>query len=246
MQMSDMSFDLFYHFLDEWAPQADQLADRFRNAQPFPHIVLDDFLPAAGAEFILENFPSPACRSFGQPDNKFQVRKLGHIQKNYFRGVPQTLRYLLHDFNSMAFLEFIERLTGIRGIIPDPHFQGGAFHQILPGGHLEVHADFNIDQRRKLMRRVNALLYFNKDWKSEYGGDLELWDPSLTQCVQRIQPIFNRCVIFETSSNSYHGHPVPISENAPATRKSLAFYYYAADQRAFDPARAHSTIWRDQ
>jgi len=242
----ELNFDLFYHFLDVWLPQADRLAKGFEEAKPFPHIVLDDFLPRAGADFILEHFPSPTCRSFGQPDNKFQVRKLGQIQKNYFRGVPQTLRYLLHDFNSMAFVEFIERLTGIRGIIPDPHFHGGAFHQSLPGGHLGIHADFNVDRRRRLLRRVNVLIYFNKHWKSGYGGDLELWDTSLIQCEQRIEPIFNRCVIFETSSNSYHGHPVPIAENAPENRKSLALYYYAADQRAFDPGFAHSTIWKDE
>jgi len=64
------------------------------------------------------------------------------------------------------------QLTGIDALVPDPHFEGGGLHQIEPGGHLKVHADFNRHPRTGLARRLNALIYLNRDWKPEYGGAL--------------------------------------------------------------------------
>ncbi len=95
---------------------------------------------------------------------------------------------MLNEFNGLAFIDFLEELTGIRGLIPDTHFRGGAVHQVLPGGSLAIHADFNHDKYRKLDRRINVLLYFNKDWKDAYGGALELWDTKMKECRQRILP----------------------------------------------------------
>ncbi len=144
----------------------------------------------------------------------------------------------------MAFVNFLQLLTGIHGLIPDAYFHGGAFHQMLPGGKLDVHADFNVDEERKLRRRINVLVYFNKAWKDEYGGHLELWDKDLSECKQKIAPLFNRAVIFNTSSTSYHGHPRPLTCPKGMTRKSLAFYYYQSDPEVFKKDFAHNTLWQ--
>lgn len=145
----------------------------------------------------------------------------------------------------MAFLEYLENLTGYNGLIPDPHFRGGAFHSILRGGKLDVHADFNVDKRRMLRRCLNVLIYFNKDWDDSYNGHLELWDREMTACRQKIAPIFNRAVIFNTDSTSYHGHPDELLCPEDRTRKSIALYYYVSDPGVFDKSiKEHSTLWR--
>jgi len=154
------------------------------------------------------------------------------------------MRHLLSDLNGMVFIDFLETLTGISGLVPDPHYQGGALHQILPGGRLEIHADFNRHKRLHLDRRLNVLIYFNKDWPESYGGNLELWDVNMTRCVKKAAPIFNRCVIFSTTSNSYHGHPEPLTCPDGRTRNSIAMYYYTNGRPESETSEPHSTLWQ--
>lgn len=216
----------------------------YLNAQPFPHVVIDNFLPPKVAERALSDFPGPECEYYQQPDNENQVYKLGRLQDHYFKGVPDRLRHVLYEFNSKTFMDFLEALTGIKPIIPDPHYHGGALHQILPGGKLDIHADFNKDIRTGLDRRINVLLYLNKDWRKEYGGYLELWDEEMQACQQSIAPIFNRCVIFSTTSKSFHGHPRVLKCPEGRTRKSLAFYYYTNGRPDDESSESHNTIWK--
>jgi Rps23 Pro-64 3,4-dihydroxylase Tpa1-like proline 4-hydroxylase len=138
---------------------------------------------------------------------------------------PST-RNLLAQLNGPAFIDFLQELTGITGLVPDPHLFGGGLHQIEPGGYLEVHADFNLHPVTRLERRLNLLIYLNKDWQESWGGALELWGSDMTTCEARIKPLFNRCVIFTTSATSFHGHPVPLACPSGVTRKSVALYYY--------------------
>jgi Rps23 Pro-64 3,4-dihydroxylase Tpa1-like proline 4-hydroxylase len=130
--------------------------------------------------------------------------------------------------NSAAFLQFLQILTGIKEpLIGDPYLAGGGMHEIKKGGFLKVHADFNKHPELKLDRRINVLVYLNKDWKEEYGGYFELWDKSMSNCEKKIAPIFNKMVIFSTTDYSYHGHPDPLTCPEDRSRKSLALYYYS-------------------
>lgn len=143
-------------------------------------------------------------------------------------------------------LDFLERLTGISGLIPDPYFTGGGVHQIERGGHLGVHADFNVYERLRLDRRLNLLLYLNRDWQEEWGGHLELWNSGMTTCERRVLPIFNRCVIFSTTDSSYHGHPDPLRCPPHRTRRSLATYYYSNGRPVEEQSDGHSTLFRER
>ena len=241
-----MENKLLLHFLTQ-KEQVKSEQKSYQNANPFPHIILDDFLPTTIAEQILSHFPNSNFQDFNQPDFKtFQQRKLGQVQKSYFANIDPWLRYIMYELNSMAFIEYLQNLTGIKGLIPDPHYNGGAFHTILPGGKLAIHADFNVDQKRKLRRCINVLIYFNKDWKDEYEGHLELWDEGMKNCKEKIAPKFNRCVIFNTTSTSYHGHPKPLACPPNRTRKSIALYYYVVDERLFtNQLQPHSTLWQE-
>ena len=138
-------------------------------------------------------------------------------------------------------------MTRIENLIADPHFEGGGLHQIVSGGKLAVHADFNKHTYFKLDRRLNMLIYLNKNWRDEYGGHFELWDRNMTKMVSKVAPLFNRVVIFTTSKDSYHGHPDPLTCPPDMTRKSLALYYYTngiADVGDEQSSGSHSTLFQ--
>ena len=220
---------------------ADKYREQYINAQPFPHIVIDDFLPEYVLNDVLKEFPKPGEIKWQDFENKSE-KKLASTSE---LQMGDATRFLLYQFNSSTFMSFLEKITGINGLIPDPHFVGGGLHQIERGGYLKMHVDFNRHTRLKLDRRLNLLLYLNKDWKEEYGGHIQLWDKDMTRCEKKILPIFNRCVIFSTTDFSYHGHPDPLTCPEGWTRKSLALYYYSNGRPAEEIAHAdHSTIFK--
>ena len=210
---------------------AKQLIAKYRNADPFPHVVIDDFMDTKAAERLLKVFPekdSPVWLDWRNRDVVHQPKKLGIGHAKRLTDVSPWLQNMLDAFNSYPFLSFLEQLTGIGKLLPDPYFHGGGIHQILNGGKLDVHADFNDLSDLNLYRRINVLYYLNKNWKPEYQGNLELWDAGMTECRREIAPIFNRMVIFNTDKSSFHGHPAPVNTPEHVTRKSLALYYYTA------------------
>jgi Rps23 Pro-64 3,4-dihydroxylase Tpa1-like proline 4-hydroxylase len=211
----------------------------YASARPYPHVVLDDFLDAAVAEAIHQQFPAPDALDWERFHNA-RERKLASAHEG---SMPPLIRSVLYAMNSASFLQFLETLTGIANLIGDPLFAGGGMHQIVPGGKLGIHVDFNRHPVYRLDRRLNLLLYLNQDWRDEYGGHFELWDRTGTSCVKRVLPIFNRCVVFSTTETSYHGHPHPLSCPAGWVRKSLALYYYSNGRPESEIASRHGTVF---
>jgi hypothetical protein len=208
---------------DECRELGRSLAGRYRSAEPFPHIVMDDFLDPEVLKGVLVEFPSNEQKSFFDRDQErykfqFQPREIS----------SGLIRNLFAELNSQEFLGFLEELTGIEGLIPDPYFEGGGLHETKRGGHLGIHADFNIHERLKVERRLNLLIYLNQDWEDEYGGQLELWKKDMKECAVRVKPMFGRAVIFNTDLDSYHGHPDPLNCPPSRSRRSIATYYYTA------------------
>jgi hypothetical protein len=216
------------------------LRSRYAAAEPFPHIVLDGLFDDTTLDEVLEDFPAPGQMRWMSFDNA-QEKKLGWYHER--STVTDRLRHFLEAMNGFEMLMFLEALTGIEGLIPDPYFGGGGLHQIEPGGFLKVHADFNVHPKLKLDRRLNLLVYLNKDWREEYGGHLELWDQDRAACRQRILPLFNRTVVFSTTDTSYHGHPHPLTAPPGRTRKSASFYYYTAGRPEAERSAPHDTIF---
>ena len=204
--------------------KAAQYVSDYEAADPFPHVVIDGFLPEMLLDRIVDEFPRPGEVAWQRYGNE-RERKLALADVTMMGPLS---RHVLAEFNSALMVEFLEALTGIRGLVPDPHYVGGGLHQTEPEGLLKIHADFNMHPRLRLQRRLNLLLYLNRKWQDEYGGHLELWDGNMDHCVKRIAPIFNRCVIFTTDARSYHGHPDPLACPPGVTRKSLALYYYTS------------------
>jgi hypothetical protein len=215
------------------------LRETFRAARPFPHIVIDRLFPDDELRRLAADCPSPSAAGWRRFDNANE-RKLGYFHES--SDITPATRAFLEAMNGFETLLFLEALTGIEGLIPDPYFGGGGLHQIERGGFLKIHADFNVHPKLRIDRRLNMLIYLNEDWREEYGGHLELWDADLTACQQRILPIFNRTVVFATDDSSFHGHPQPLACPPSMTRKSLSLYYYTAGGAA-EPA--HDTRFVD-
>jgi hypothetical protein len=219
-----MNHDFGYVFDDiDLEGLAGSHRDEYMAARPFPHIVLDNFLPENAVRAVLDEFPKPGRADWISFDN-YTEKKLA--TKTEVQMGDWT-RFLLYQFNSSVFIQFLEKLTGIQGLLPDPHFWGGGLHQIERGGFLKIHADFTRHPVLPLDRRLNLLLYLNEDWQEDYGGHLELWDKNLSECEVKVLPIFNRCVIFNTAARSFHGHPDPVMCPPGMTRKSMALYYFS-------------------
>ncbi|MCB1365020.1 MAG: 2OG-Fe(II) oxygenase [Rhodobacteraceae bacterium] len=216
---------------------AEPLAGAYRSRKPYNYGGYDGFLPAGILDRVkaeLSRLPE-AETSFDRPQERL---KTSYIPER----LPDYTRRLFHALNSRPVLAFVEELTGIRGLIPDPYFAGGGVHVVANGGHLDIHADFNHHAKMNLERRVNLLIYLNRDWKAEYGGAFEVWNEDMTRKVDSFVPLFNRMCIFSTSSNSWHGNPEPVNHPEGEPRMSLALYYYTA---TWDSTRkSHTTLFK--
>jgi hypothetical protein len=197
---------------------------------PFPHVHFDHFFVPEVLSDVLREFPNlrqQPGHAFDTPNERKRTSRGEH------RFGPATRRFL-HFLNSQPFLEFLSELTGIPALLPDPFFEGGGCHEILPGGYLKVHADFNKHKLTRLDRRLNVLIYLNHDWREEYGGHFELWDRAMTRCEKKLLPVFNRMAIFTTTDFSYHGHPEPLTCPQDRSRRARALDYYTNGRPAHE------------
>lgn len=231
-----------YYFFDR--NELDTLAQRrhgeYVSASPFPHIVMDDFVPEWVVDRLLGEFPEVREPQWNRYDNEREKKLELHVDEQ----MGPFTRHLVSQLNSATFIGFLEQLTGVDGLVPDPHLWGGGLHQIERGGLLKVHADFNWHEKLRLDRRLNLLLYLNRDWHEAYGGELELWERDMSRCVKRVSPVANRCVVFSTTDHSMHGHPDPLRCPENRTRRSLALYYYSNGRPREELSEAHSTLFK--
>ena len=210
------------------------LSDSYHAAEPFKYVVADNFLPKRHVKFLSDNFPSrshPVWLDW-KKRSPHQYGKQGPGCSRNFHLLDPHFRLALQEFNAATFLSFLEELTGIKKLLPDPYFTGGGIHQILKGGILDVHTDFNKYERLGLYRALNVLIYLNGEWSPSFGGELELWDKSPKlggKPVKSIPPVYNRMVVFRTDKKSFHGHPNEWVAPEKITRRSIALYYYTSE-----------------
>lgn len=219
---------------------------------PFPHCVIDNFLNIDIANKLHEDINSlnlkDANSKFINKKSLYEYNKFGF---NNIEDFPLSLKNIFSYLNSKEFIQKMENLTGISDLIyGDFKLEGAGVHIIKNHGFLNMHTDFNSynhPKYGKLDRRINLLIYMNKDWKSEYKGDLIMYNPDNISEVKRYQPIFNRCVIFNTTNKSIHGHPEPLCvDKEDIYRKSIAIYYYTKNTNRsvdFEGDTIHSTLW---
>ena len=223
------------------ARRVTELARSYQCGEPFRHIVIDDFLNEQFAGALLSQFPAfekgNNLGDDGAPGRKSTFEQISRLGEAY-----QTLDRLIQR---KEFLAFIGQITGIEGLLYDPFYLGGGTHENRSGQSLHAHVDFNFHPSEGWHRRLNLIVYLNHGWNADWGGNLELYrDPyQEARPVVKIPPLFNRCVIFDTTENSWHAFDrisLP-AEAAGRTRKSVALYFYSRDRPAEEVAGKHTT-----
>lgn len=220
------------------------ISSQYRNGDPFPNIVLEDFISHDVLKRVAEEFPDLA-------KSKNSVVKFENEKEIKLAGIGMSILspaaiHLNNYLQSDLMLAWLNELTGItEPLISDPYLSGGGYHEIKKGGLLKVHADFNKHPTLNLDRRLNLLIYLNEGWKEEWGGDLQLFDSNVEHKAKSIYPKFNTAVIFNTTSFTYHGHPDPLNCPDNRSRRSLAYYYYSTGRPDGEVAKTvHSTLFK--
>lgn len=208
---------------ERWQGEAALIAQKYRDAPPFPHIVLDNFLDPQVARSLFADFDRVDWMNYRHYNENKQG---GNVSR-----LPPLIDSAIRELNSPRFLEFLRQLTGIENLVADHELGSGGIHQSTRGGYLNIHADFTVHPyHTDWHRRINVLIYLNEEWNEDWGGALELWATDMSTRVQTIVPRFNRCVIFNTAKDSFHGHPEPMTCPEGTQRRSIALYYYTVDQ----------------
>ena len=205
--------------------RAAEIGSRFRSAEPFPHVVIDGLLPPHVLDALVAEFPS--VEAMGVRRNTAQQVKLANRD---WELVGPVTKLVLSEFRSGLWLDFLTKVTGVEHLLADPYMEPDFQHQILPGGYLRLHYDELHHTRIRMFRRLAFVFYLNKDWQSSWGGQLELWDDDVKHCVQRVEPVANRTVVFLTTQRSWHGHPDPLTCPIDVTRKSFALWYWTTER----------------
>jgi len=220
----------------------DSLRERVRQSKPFAHFCIDDFLEGPAAEQVQRSFPSfEEAARIGRTFSA--VNEKGKIQITDAAKFTGPIAELNRALAAPEFCDLLSSVFAIPRLLPDEELVGGGIHQTGPRGHLDVHVDFNYIEDRQLHRRLNLLVYFNEDWRPEWGGNIELWDKDVRVCHHSFSPIFNRCIVFETSEISYHG-VTAVRCPAGRVRKSFAAYYYTKEAPPHWDGEVHSTNFR--
>jgi Rps23 Pro-64 3,4-dihydroxylase Tpa1-like proline 4-hydroxylase len=198
---------------------------KYINSKPYPHIVIKNFFNSNFLNEVLNEFPNlQKIKSSSNYNNQNEIKFANNNKRNFKKNTKLIFKYL----NSKEFLNFIQILSSIEEkLLPDTYLSGGGLHEIKKGGILKIHTDFNKHPFKNLDRRINVLIYLNKNWKKKYGGDLELWNKNMKKCVAKVSPIFNTMVIFSTNDFTNHGHPNPLKCLNNMSRKSIATYYFS-------------------
>lgn len=198
----------------------------YQDSAPFPHLVVENAFDETMLSEILDAWP--VNYNWKTTNIKHEVKLASHTG---LIGVPEKIKdFLINGLNSEYFVNFIKELTGIGHLIADGNFGGAGIHNIQRGGKLGIHYDYGFNDARSHYRRVNVLLYLNKEWKDAYNGHLELWSQDKKRLVKKVRPDFNTMVIFNTDKLSWHGHPKPLECPENMSRKSFATYYYSNEK----------------
>ena len=226
--------------------RADELTTQFRHRDPFRHVVIDDFLAPDYCARLLAEFPpferGNARNEAGELGAKSTVEKIRELGTAY-----AALDDLIQ---TREFLDLIGRITGIPNLLYDPWYFGGGTHENRAGQDLDPHVDFNRHPVERWHRRLNLIVYLNREWGDAWGGSLELHtDPrAADDRITTITPLYNRAVIFETIEWSWHGFSriaLP-ADKTSLSRKSIALYFYTIDRPQDELADTHSTIYVDR
>lgn len=197
---------------------------RYKNMQPVPYLVLDNFLPEA----VLQQVAKEAAEIPAHFWNEF-TRGGSHTKEGKAFHLAPTIQTLVHCFNSGVFINWLEGITGKNKLISDPHLVGGGLSTCGNGKSLKLHTDFNWNEQLSLNRSLSMILYLSKEWDPSWQGGLEFWDLDRKKCVHKIEPKPNRLLLWNYNDQLVHGHPNPIQCPEGHSRDGLRMFYFTSN-----------------
>ena len=198
-------------------------AKLFKKRKPFNYLIIDNFLDTSFANKLEKEIPNYNDEMWHEYNNPIEFKKLTNNWNHFKSNTYNIFSYL----TSEKFSKELETNLKIRNIINDPGLHGGGIHIHKNGGKLNPHLDYFIHPKNNCIRKLNLLIYLNKNWKESYGGHLGFWEKKKGGLIlkKEILPKFNRAVIFDTSKNSWHGLSREVKSKNKIYRKHFAVYY---------------------
>lgn len=219
--------------------EAKDYAVDYSQGTPIPWIYFDDFLPAKVLIKIQEeinDIPEHVWSKFTR--NGSMMLECNNLK------YCSNIRDLVLNLNSGEFIGWLESITGISRLIPDPHLIGAGLMRCGNNHSLKLHTDFNWNEQLHLNRSLSLILYFPKIWQEEWEGALEFWNFGKTKCLHRVFPMPNRLVIWNYHENFIHGHPNPIQCPPDIFRDGIRLFYFSSNGQPIQPPH-RSLYWFD-
>lgn len=220
---------------------ANVLSDQFSSAKPDPLIVLDNFLPTSSAEkmFVESISLSP------QLWTEF-TRNNSHMKECTKLEVMPEAYNLVSALHSQMFLKWLESVTNITGLIPDPFLIGAGYSKSFKNDILNVHTDFNWNDQLRLHRALSLIVYLTPDWNIEWGGNLNFYDHNNQEVISSISCLFNRCVIWKYHKRGFHSVDKITCPDAVQRTTFRVFYYQSGAEYDVNDRPHRSLYWYDK
>jgi len=214
----------------------------FVGTPPYPMIVLDNFLPIDYANKFkeeCETIPNEHWSDFTRRGSSMKECKKLEVAPIAFDFVNQM--------HSALGMEWLEKVTGIKDLIPDPHLVGAGYSRTYRGHSLKVHTDFNWNDRLKLHRMLSFIIYLNPDWDESWGGGLRFYDFNNEKVIQDVPCVHNRVIIWRYHKRGFHGYPDPLACPVGISRNTFRLFFYVSDAQHRDDDRPHRSLyWFDK
>ena len=214
--MHNKIYNFFNNFSDTIKPT--------HLASPVPIWIIDDFLPTDVYNTAIKEINNITADNWSTFENASSSR----LECRNLTQAP-LLETITNSFNSSKLINWIQELTSVSGLLPDPHLRGGGLCRIQSGSKLDLHTDFNWNDQIRLNRKVNLILYLNETWDTAWGGNLEFWNNDKSSCIQSIKPAPNRLAVWIYDTALVHGFPEPLKTPDTVSRDNLILFYYTSN-----------------
>jgi Rps23 Pro-64 3,4-dihydroxylase Tpa1-like proline 4-hydroxylase len=206
--------------------------------EPFTHIVIDNFLKQDVIDKVFNEIPvlnDDFYEYYNPLEIKYVYDKIDKLQSN--------IKNVFYALSHTKIIDKLKHIFNIDNLEYDPLLHGAGIHLHPNNGRLHMHLDYEKHPILENKQRIlNIILYLNKQWKTEWNGDTQLWDKNMSECKVRSYPEYNKAIIFKTSENSWHGVPDIIKCSENEFRKTLAFYYIKPLENTMDKNKKGANI----
>lgn len=222
------------------------MTEKYNNAPYINHIYTSNLFNNEDTETILNEWPQITDKRW-QSSKKMINNNVGNkLEIATLENMGQNTQTILKKLNSKEFINSLEKITGINNLKSDIDLYGGGLVYTPKGGFLKVHADFNYYDKIKMYRRLNLIIYMNKEWDTSWNGNIEFWNQDISEKLLSYPPNLNTFLLFRVHDTAYHGYPDSISCPDNMGRKSINIYYYTEENDTLQDKSPHKTLWKNK